>query len=495
MTVLNLRLQKRLDMPVRAGAVATLRRIDYESGQAVSGKDRIRVTIPANNSGEGKKVTVGPGRWLVEATLPSGELLSEEVEVAEDAGEIPVTFTTSDRSPHEYLAWQHLLGNVYGTATYSQLSKRVADATKKVSTAKGVVTKTLDDLAAAPDRLRRDLERGISRLSRQPSHVIPGLSREEAGTEAAFYQDAGADTQVQSEARGTYQVQVTFPTAAPGDPAVGWLPPSAPASGIAKWTDFLKPQTVASPIPRHVKDEENDIHLYRFADNPAPAAGRQFVQVEWGNERIGVSPPLPWIGVESRVTVPVEMVVRMDPLSKAMRVGLAPLDQAFGSIAGFMTASTLPQAAFLVEQARDLLFAKMENPLAAAAGAYVLLSAGEGEKKPDWHGWVDNLQSWFPDIPDGAIVAAWLRLRYPDSAQSQKEARQLLLDAFERGIPYFSAGITLLLDGLTMFTATAQGGTDAEVKERAQLVERIALRIDTAQAFAVIRLNEKAKPS
>src|SRR5688500_10201666 len=71
MTALNLRLQKHLEHgTTTAGAVATLRRVTDEKGAAVRGGPRLEVTIPANNSGQGKVVPVEPGRWLVEATLP-----------------------------------------------------------------------------------------------------------------------------------------------------------------------------------------------------------------------------------------------------------------------------------------------------------------------------------------------------------------------------------------------------------------------------------------
>jgi hypothetical protein len=133
-----------------------------------------------------------------------------------------------------------------------------------------------------------------------------------------------------------------------------------------------------------------------------------------------------------------------------------------------------------------MLFGKMVHPLGAAAGGYVLLAAGAGEGT-DWHGWIDNLDAWFPDIADGAILKASLRLRFPKTKQSSAEARAALLNAFDRGIPYYSAGVSWLLDGLTVFA------DDPAIEEKMKMVQRVAHRLDLSQAFTVVRISDKVK--
>jgi hypothetical protein len=167
-----------------------------------------------------------------------------------------------------------------------------------------------------------------------------------------------------------------------------------------------------------------------------------------------------------------------------MQIGLAVLDEKFGSLSGLMTASTLPQAAIAVRQAYDMLFDKIKNPLAAAAGGYILLSTSDSSEH-DWHGWIENLERLFPTIPDGAILNGSLRLRCPrGDKNAPMEAKASFLEAFARGIPYFSAGISWLLDGLTLFA------DDKDVAEKADQVQRVAHRLDVSQAFTVIRLNQ-----
>ena len=93
------------------GAVATLQHVANESGEAITTGRRIELTIPANRGNTFRQVNVEPGRWLVEATLPSGEVISEEVAVG-SGEDLPVTVQSAEHSPHEWL-WLQVLGRQY----------------------------------------------------------------------------------------------------------------------------------------------------------------------------------------------------------------------------------------------------------------------------------------------------------------------------------------------------------------------------------------------
>ena len=78
-------------------------------------------------------------------------------------------------------------------------------------------------------------------------------------------------------------------------------------------------------------------------------------------------------------------------------------------------------------------------------------------------------------------------LRFPKSESSAEEARASLLEAFDRGIPYYSAGVSWLLDGMTQFA------DDPAVADKMKLVHRVALRLDVTQAFTVVRISDRIK--
>ncbi len=82
---------------------------------------------------------------------------------------------------------------------------------------------------------------------------------------------------------------------------------------------------------------------------------------------------------------------------------------------GFLASGDVKTAARingeLEETAKSLLYKKLINPYAAAAGGYVLLANSASARRPAWHGWVENLSDWFPWLPDGPIIRGALHLQ------------------------------------------------------------------------------------
>lgn len=91
--------------------------------------------------------------------------------------------------------------------------------------------------------------------------------------------------------------------------------------------------------------------------------------------------------------------------------------------------------------ADKLLYEKENNPVSAAAGAYLLLKS---RRLQDRRQWVDNLVEWFPYLADGAIISAALALQREDV--TEKEIRAKLDLALERGLPLFAMGANILVE-------------------------------------------------
>jgi hypothetical protein len=86
---------------------------------------------------------------------------------------------------------------------------------------------------------------------------------------------------------------------------------------------------------------------------------------------------------------------------------------------GFLYAGQASAADVMLGQAQDLLFGKTINPVAAAAGAYGLLTYSaetNARERPQWRDWIRNLYHWFPNLPDAAIAMAQMTLRSASSA-------------------------------------------------------------------------------
>lgn len=88
-----------------------------------------------------------------------------------------------------------------------------------------------------------------------------------------------------------------------------------------------------------------------------------------------------------------------------------------------------------------MLHDKHDDPVSAAAGAYLLLKNRRLERRTRW---VDNLVNLFPFMSDGAIVSAALAAQRDGVTAS--EIRSKIDLALARGFPIFSMGISLLVE-------------------------------------------------
>jgi hypothetical protein len=435
MTALALRLDKS-SITADAGAIATMRRMTTETGDPAPRKPPKELAIPAGGPGTEREIEVEPGYWLIEATLPSGEVLTEEVEVAEGQT-IQVAFSTGDRSAREWLSWQTLAGNMPGRAALKNAFERLTVPAEAVPAGAESLRNRIGAWLEQPD-----FQKLRDTLAAMP--IVPS-ARFLPPPKAGLFGEEGWKGLLQLDVEGPLHLDAEGPQIAPTD------------------TD---PETRSS--------------IFRMLDTP----GQRLLMVKWLGEAFLVSLPLPWVSTTRLDAVPAQVLVRFDPETLAVRIGVAVEDSAFAAIIGMMTTSALPKAATLARQARGLLQGKQFHPLAAAAGGYVLVASGDpGE---DWAGWINNLSNWFPYIPDGAILRGAMLLRYPKDESSYDEARKSFLDGFERGLPYYSAGMTWLVDGLLAFA-----DEDPDIERKLRLVRQVGQHLDSTQPFTVLNLKQR----
>ena len=141
-------------------------------------------------------------------------------------------------------------------------------------------------------------------------------------------------------------------------------------------------------------------------------------------------------------------------------------------------------ASEILANASDALFAKFQNPLAAAVGGYVLLSSSPTDEKASWPDWLSNLAEYFPHLPDGLILRArWLLAR--NREENLEEAHQLLFESFNRGIPYFTTGVVWLIEGLEQTSIGCPICTEILRKVRG-----VARSMDLSQAFTSFSIGK-----
>jgi hypothetical protein len=142
--------------------------------------------------------------------------------------------------------------------------------------------------------------------------------------------------------------------------------------------------------------------------------------------------------------------------------------------------------------AESLLREKTVDPIAALVGGYYMLRNGTQSEFPDW---TTNLSHWFPWLPDGAVINAWKHLqagkRQPTGAEKHfQSARDELLLAASRGIPVYTEGLTLLLEGLELMVADADN-TDPELNAALAFIRPYAAAANPASTTVTYAAGER----
>ncbi len=421
--------------------------------------------------GEPTEIAVEPGLWGVELILPTGELLNKQTRV-EANGEQRVHFELGE-SPREWLGWQFAEGTVPERRAYEE-----------------------------------QLERGIRQFPgprrtapRRDGPVVP------FATAAAIRKSLGSPVvTTDAYARpGTFAAQKSRSQVT----TLRFLPPEQTPNSkdferfgcaLELWKAFVSGLRLEAPIldlaglaqddgPGFLPGQNDPWHdVWRLGAEEWDEQ-RRFAMVVTNRAVEFVSLPLPWspdTGIVDDVLI--ELVIDKRDVVGSSRTSLTLRDQKYFGLLSYLKTGSLALAASVAERGAeeenmlvDVLEDKRQNPLAACASGYALLGAVDLTRERSWYPWLANLNEWFPWLPDGAILyGRWLTL---SGRGDEEEARQAFLRAFRRGIPFYSLGLSWLLEGLRQF------GRDPECVEAARLVRQVSLRSDVGQVFTVLRLH------
>lgn len=424
---LNLRIHKYIDSDggPPPEVFATIYAVDPNSGRRRESKS-LRELVPISTEARDfRSLKVGAGHYLVEVAMPSGDLLSDQVSVPA-SGNAELVLQAED-SPHEWLGWQHLMGNVPAVPTRTRTWRGV---TGKPTDAAGgsleYLTTPLPDLIPS---LTGDAWKALARLPKGPTSLVRALN-------------TGGPTRT---------------------------------------------------VPISMRDEH--LAVYRMLHGNAAVSGatalqsalpRDFIAVPQGETVELVSLPMPWyIGDGEREAV-IEIIVQQTARYQDFSTSLTVRDDKLGVLLGYLSSGSLGAAREFADTATAMLYGKVRNPLAAAAGGYALVGTVVDSADHEWHQWVKNLCNWFEQIPDGAIQLAQLHLRRRRDAGDFDEAAKWLKVGYRRGVPFYSLGVRWLLEGLEKLSRF-----DPELEEMSEAVRAIAWRIHPQSAFTIIQLDRE----
>lgn len=439
MSSVRLRVDKNLGgTTLEQGAMVEVRRID-EAGRRVGAPSR---AIASMGPISGPAVTLAPGRYEFSAMLPSGDVLTRVADVRDAAASVEIVFEP-DRSAHEWMGWQHALGNVAG-----------ADA--------------IAGARVEPPKSRA--RRGAPRAPAAPpyrAHWFRTSAQSGTGETDAFSASVDEHLRTMTDANASAPFRPRATT------------PAEPLHALVESPFYSFPLPQKGPFD------------YRSKDHP-----RSYLVVsdESGRETLGALPH-PWVSSSGGGLVEVEALVGPDqpigvPTSATAPwcVSIVARDPQVASVLSYSTSGDSRAATLLASSAIGLLLDKFVNPMAAAAGAYVLVDhwLEHRERGGPWIGWVDNLAQSFPWLPDGEILRAQIALARNDLATT----RRSLVEADRRGIPLYTDGVRRLESALTRLSNQDRkdGRDDPRLAAALQRARRLAWAVDARYPFTTLRL-------
>ncbi len=430
------------------GAVVTVRQVADGNGRYPDQPFELSVLVEGRESTD-RAIALPNGRYRLEARLPGGTVIRTTATLTD--GQQSIVQFDLGSSSHDWLAWQTVSGNVPSADDY--------------------------------ERRRRKLQYlGGRRKNGSPS----------------------SDLSIMGLALTLPSNSLAYSSAENVEPALVRSQFLSARSTMSGWSDHKEIQ------PDGVIETDDTLVLFKVSFNDVPAQwatpldekgqppSRLMMRTE-GEDGIDLAfLPAPWLDREG---VPVEFELLYD-LTRSdgypLRVSVIDSDRA--ALLSYLGASRMVEAAVAFDASptkyRDFegqvmveMEMKRNNPLAAAAAAYVGLVFPPGDVRRDrWSPWLVNLMNWFPGIPDGAILYARDRIDRAKTDQDLKMALEALVTAFQRGPPYFSAGMRHLLEGLSLFVETADryGYSKQDIALLHAHVSGIALMTDPSQAFTVL---------
>ena len=433
MSTLKLSLHKeQLGSEIMNGVVARVQRFASSTESESSASTFHDLVIPAGREATAS-LDVEPGRYRIQAFLPSGQVLQEDREIV--AGEEAAVRFELGPPARDWLSWQRFEGYEPDIGALTQRGGW-PHLTRIGSAIRGYVSgKALEKPRVG---------------GREPAASLSVLSELEELS----------PTELWAGVTGTYDPRPYFRTS--------------------------RLQEAPPDITR--QEHEGSVSLWKVMRSGHYEPSSAWLLLEAVDSIEIARLPLPWLDTRTGQFVEAEAVVDESPSYSGARLSLTVRDGTLGGLLAYLGRGAVPAARVLLDSLdkegliTQTIANKEANPLAACAAAYAGLALFEPEERERWDSWLPNIMDWFRWLPDGAIVHARRMILRPYQPDEREKALTALKIAYQAGIPYFSAGVQHLRDGLLLYASR-----DEEAKAMLDTVSRLTRRIDNGQIFTVIR--------
>lgn len=233
---------------------------------------------------------------------------------------------------------------------------------------------------------------------------------------------------------------------------------------------------------------QHDDKSYMFG--PGSDLSRHYLLQESRQGATLISMPTAWTTPHGQAEV--ELLIKKDTIfAHEPDYSITIDDPMINTVLGYINIGAIHKAVQLVDlsHAESMLYDKISYPLTAAVGGYLLVLGldrkGYRAASKRWQDWVENLDHWFSWLPDGAVLHA--ALHFLLGGPKRDEAYDALMRAYDRGLPFFTFGLKLMMDGMRYFSTA--GDTDAG--KRLAVLKDIAAHTDPSQMFLAVTFSER----
>lgn len=418
------------------------------------------VPIQARGNVPGKKVDIEAGKYLLQILLPDGQTLTKDFEV-EPIGQQEIVIDLPHEGPHEWTTLHAMAGNFRREAQLTE------GFTKQLSLdPKGNYRSLVENLDEGFELSLLKSNKEISGESFSGNYIIEELGKTSK---------ANLPIERVVEAIGEI-IKIDEPTREDSDFAMFKV---TYGGVLSAWV---------TPAVTH-----------RFDRNQNFARCYLLQKSSLGMTLIAL--PTPWIKSYGQGEAEIEFLVKKNAAGEPPEFLMTINEPMINTVLGYINIGAFNQAAQLINTNRavSMLFEKMENPFAAVVGAYLLMQGNERESKIQvsnrWKDWINNLDKWFDWLPDGAVLNAakhfwrreYLQEKDIDFTESYSKSLEALNRSYDRGLPFFTFGLKLMIDGFRYF---ANEG-NRKAKRRLDALEVIANQTDPSQPFLTINFSQR----
>lgn len=229
--------------------------------------------------------------------------------------------------------------------------------------------------------------------------------------------------------------------------------PIAPFAGDARFTLYrlsdVQPERLQDRAPRPANDPVWIIGTGVGSDGH-PWRERAFLPLRRGYLEFDLGPHGSAEYVEDpKDSWQVELLCDAAPAIRNTHLAAFAISREWSPLLAFLGRRAFPDAKAALRAldpriVRDAVRGKRANPLAAICGALVAVATDQTEAIGIPEDWLKNLCSWFPTLPDGAVILARHQMMRGLGAE------ELLEMALARGTPVTSLAVDWLAEALAM---------------------------------------------